>query len=81
MASTHTCSAEIPIGYNCTDTACFNDAEVPYGSKEESSYSDITVIVADLSDVPAFAYNSATNSVPYPANGFTIKDVHGNVKA
>lgn len=65
-------------------TECFYEADIPYQSQDKSTYENITVIVANLDEAPAFAYKSAQDSteniVPYP-DGFTIRDVEGNVKA
>ncbi len=63
---------------------CFYGADIPFKSEEKSTYSDITVIVASLDEVPVFAYNGATGNagdiVAYP-DGVTVQDVNGNVKA
>ena len=56
-------------------------ADVPYLSKEKSTYENVTVIVADLDNIPAFAYNSTEIgyvAVEYP-EGFTFQDKQGNV--
>lgn len=53
------------------------DENPPYLSVAKSTYSDITVIVADLNKIPAFAYGE--DVIPYP-DGFTFQDTEGNVK-
>ena len=57
------------------------NADVPFGSKEKSTYENVTVIVANGSGAPAFAYkleNGVFVTEPYP-NGIIVKDQSGNV--
>ncbi|MBQ7913453.1 MAG: hypothetical protein IJ308_06920 [Clostridia bacterium] len=62
----------------------FHGADVPYLSKEKSTCEDMTLIVADLNDVPVYAFNAAKGTdddvVAYPEGSFTIQDKAGNVK-
>ncbi len=64
-------------------TECLYGADKPNLSVAKSTYESITVIVANLNEVPVFAYKlgngGAEDIVNYP-DGFTIKDVNGNVK-
>lgn len=57
-------------------TECFYGADIPYLSKEKSTYQDIVVILANIDEKPVFAYNSAQGTVEdvveYPA-GFTFQ--------
>ena len=52
-------------------------ADIPFGSVEKSTYSNITVIVSSKDDIPEFAYGGDL-VVDYP-DGFTFKDKDGNV--
>lgn len=62
-------------------TECFYGAEVPYLSERKSTYENITVILANLEEKPAFAYNSAQGTVEdiveYP-DGFTFQCASDN---
>jgi len=58
-------------------TECYYDSEIPYLSKNKSVYKNITVIVADLNQVPVFAYKEAEGTpedvVEYPEGCFTFQ--------
>jgi hypothetical protein len=65
-------------------TECFYGADIPNLTKEKSVYENVTLIVANLAETPAFAYKNGTDKaediVDYP-EGFIVKDVDGKVKA
>ena len=46
---------------------------MPYGSEADSVYENVTVVVADLNNLPVFAYNTAGAVVDYPTSGFTFQ--------
>ena len=58
-------------------TECYYDSEIPYLSENKSVYNNITVIVADLNQVPVFAYKEAEGTpedvVEYPEGCFTFQ--------
>ena len=55
-------------------TECLYDEGAPYKSEKKSVYENITVIVANLEEIPAFAYNSDDTVVAYPEGCFTFKE-------
>ncbi len=66
-------------------TAVLDNADIPAGSEAKSAYQNVTVIVADLEDKPAFAYKdvpvdpedeskgTTKVAVDYPQEGFTFQ--------
>ena len=58
-------------------TECYYNSERPYLSKEKSKYSNITVIVASLDELPVFAYKSGSGTPQdvqeYPEGSFTFE--------
>ena len=60
-------------------TECLYDETPPYRSEGKSTYENVTVIVATLADIPAFAYTQAYDTVEYP-DGVTIQEMDGNIK-
>ena len=58
-------------------TECMYNAEVPYLSEKKSTYENVTVIVADLDEIPAFAYKTGTDTpedaLEYPEGCFTFQ--------
>lgn len=69
-------------------TEVFYNSDLPYNSQNKSEYENVTVIVASLDTVPAFAYeylkgengeSSYYSPVEYPS-GITVQDKDGNVK-
>lgn len=57
-------------------TECYYNSEVPYLSKAKSTYENITVIVANMDELPVFAYKEAKGSKDdvqeYPDESFTF---------
>lgn len=66
-------------------TEAYYDEPAPYQSLQKSTYESITVILADDSYIPAFAYKNGTsgegNKVAYPDGLFIFKDAAGNILA
>lgn len=65
-------------------TECYYDSEMPYLSGKKSVYEDITVIVADLEEIPVFAYKAAKGTPEdiqeYPEGCFRFQLPETSVK-
>lgn len=69
--------------YEDYDPASDQVKDPPYQSVHKSTYANITVIVKDVNDVPAFAYKMDKNGyteVDYPDGAFTFQEPKDNEK-
>lgn len=59
-------------------TECLYNADLPNLSEKKSTYENVTVIVADLDEIPVFAYKTGTGTPEdvqeYPEGGFIFQE-------